>query len=104
MPVSKVCMFGEIIVDGVVQLCAATLARPRQLGPHSRTPLSRAISRSRSCRARPSSVPSSAKPAEMMSTDFAPFATQASKVGTTSCAGSTMPTRSGASGRSVTDG
>ncbi len=94
---------GAIRVEGVVQLHAAIFASPRQFGPQTRTPLSRAIDRNSRCRATPSSVPSSAKPAEMISAERAPMATLSLNAGSTWSAATMIAARSTGSGMSRTD-
>ena len=69
------------------------LNRPRQFGPHSRMPPSRAICVMRVCISRPS-APISAKPAVNMTTALTPLATQDSIASTARLAGTAMTAHS----------
>jgi hypothetical protein len=79
------------------------LNRPRQLGPHSRMPPSRAISVMRVCIARPS-APISANPAVNMTTALTPFWTQDSIASIARLAGTAMTAHSTGPGTAAMSG
>lgn len=73
----------------VIGTPSVTFTRPRQFGPISRSPPSRAMATMRSCLVRPS-APSSAKPALKRVATFTPFATQPAMASGTAADGTMM--------------
>ena len=90
--------------EAVAQMSSLTFASPRQLGPLIRMPEVLAKAPNSPCKSRRSSTPRSAKPAEITIADPAPLRWLSSKTSSTWSQGTTMPTKSGASGRFVTLG
>ena len=80
-------------------LLSGTPIAPRQFGPTTRMPVSRATSPICSCRRRPSS-PISENPADRMTAAFTPRRAQSLTASSTPCGGTATTASSGTSGTS----